>query len=57
MIEKQQQNQATCIHDSYACIAWLTEYACSISGVLNYIYTKLPAPEQGSGAALFRVSV
>ena len=28
---------ATCMHDSCACIAWLTVYACSISGILNYI--------------------
>ena len=28
---------ATCMHDSCACIAWLTVYACSMSGILNYI--------------------
>ena len=25
------------MHDSCSCIAWLTVYACSISGILNYI--------------------
>ena len=41
----------------HACIthvhiaAWLTVYACSISGVTTYT-----APEQGSGTVLFRVS-
>ena len=30
---------ATCMHDSCACIALLTVYACSISRILNYIAT------------------
>ena len=55
---------ATCMHDSCACIAWLTVYACSISGVLiqyqEYL-TTYPAPEHGygygkNGIVLFRVS-
>ena len=28
-----------CMHDSCTCIAWLTVYACLISGVLNYMNT------------------
>ena len=31
---------ATCMHNSCACTAWLTVYACSISRVFkNYIHT------------------